>query len=307
MVHRYVFLWQQERALWSEVMERFLHLHECQGPGGFIDISQSTRSPCFLTKFTTNGLEVSIPGDGTISIKQEGSVRKFVSEVIETTFSGDEAVRRGQAVYYVTERAVFRRTAKHDVLELTEIAPGIDLQKDILDQMDFEPVISSDLKSMDERIFKGEKVQARSMLFGTLEERCKYHEKSHAMFLNLFGITIESTEDIDWLIDGIIRILEPLVEKKGPLEMIVNYDGFDLRKGLEETYSAEVARVEKKYYKSAKRFAALAFHRAELGKKIRVSEWNPAALFDEFDQDKVLVGRQLLYWNSDSCGFLVGW
>lgn len=146
------------------------------GPGGFIDISQSTRNVCFMTSLTAKGLKVSCPGDGSLKIDQEGSVKKFVPKVFEKTFSGDEAVRRGQQVFYVTERAVFRRTADHDVIELVEVAQGVDMQKDVIDQMDFEPVISPDLKIMDPRIFKDEKMNVTTELFGTLEERCKYHE-----------------------------------------------------------------------------------------------------------------------------------
>jgi propionate CoA-transferase len=99
------------------------------GPGGFIDISQSTSCVVFVSPFTAKGLEVNIVGNGTISIKNEGTVRKFVSSVREKTFSGDEAVRRGQTVFYVTERAVFPRSAKHDTLELIEVASGVNVQK----------------------------------------------------------------------------------------------------------------------------------------------------------------------------------
>lgn len=146
------------------------------GPGGFIDISQSTRNICFMTSLTAKGLEVSCPGDGSLKIEKEGSVKKFVSEVFEKTFSGDEAVKRGQQVFYVTERAVFRRTAAHDQIELIEIAQGVDIQKDVIDQMDFDPVISPDLTIMDPRIFKTPKMNVTTELFGSLEERCKYHE-----------------------------------------------------------------------------------------------------------------------------------
>lgn len=100
------------------------------GAGGFVDISQSTKKICFMSTFTAKG-DVSIE-DGNISVRQEGKIRKFVDEVYERTFSGTEALRRGQNVYYVTERCVFRKTASHDELELIEIAPGIDLEKDIL-------------------------------------------------------------------------------------------------------------------------------------------------------------------------------
>lgn len=85
-------------------------------------------------------------------------------------------MRRGQQVFYVTERAVFRRTANHDVIELIEIAEGVDVQKDIVDQMDFTPVISPELKTMDPRIFMEPKMNVTTELFGSLEERCSYHK-----------------------------------------------------------------------------------------------------------------------------------
>jgi propionate CoA-transferase len=72
------------------------------GPGGFIDISQSTKNIFFMTPLTAKGLEIDLPGDGTLKVSKEGQVKKFVSEVFEKTYSGDEAVRRGQTVYYVT-------------------------------------------------------------------------------------------------------------------------------------------------------------------------------------------------------------
>ena len=173
-----------------------------------------------MTPLTTKGLGLSIPGDGTLKIETEGAVKKFVSGIFETTFSGDEAVRRGQSVTYVTERAVFRRSAKYDVLELIEIAPGVDLQKDILDQMEFAPAVSPNLKTMDPRIFMDEKMNMRSELFGTLKERCKYHATDHTMFLELFGITIDNEKDIKWLVEGLKGILDPLIEEKGPIEMV---------------------------------------------------------------------------------------
>ena len=77
-------------------------------------------------------------------------------QVPEITFNGREAYLRGQEVLYLTERAVFRQGEKG--LILTEIAPGVDLQKDVLDQMGFLPILSKDLKQMDPRIFQAEKM-----------------------------------------------------------------------------------------------------------------------------------------------------
>jgi propionate CoA-transferase len=151
-----------------------------------------------LTALTTKGLEVSCAGDGTLKIDKDGSVKKFVSDVLEKTFSGDEAVRRGQQVFFITERAVFRRTSDNEVIELIEIAPGIDLQKDVLDQMGFTPAISLDLKTMDVKIFLDTKMNITAELFVTLEERCKYYPGDHTLFLDLFGITLNSKEDVRW-------------------------------------------------------------------------------------------------------------
>lgn len=253
------------------------------GPGGFIDITQSTRMVCFMATFTTGDLEVSMPGDGTLKIEKEGRVKKFVPEVFEKTFSGDEAVRRGQTVHYVTERAVFRRSAQNDVLELIEIAPGVDLQRDVLDQMDFEPVISPNLVEMDRRIFVDEKMDVISELFGSLQERCTYHAEDHTLFVELFGISLNTEDDVRWFTNSLRSIVDPLVEAKGPIHAIIQYDGFDVRKGLEDMFSEEVAKTERDYYASVKRFTGASFHRAKLAKKLRMSEWDVEELYDEFD------------------------
>jgi hypothetical protein len=105
------------------------------------------------------------------------------------------------------------------------------------------------------------------------------------MFLELFGITLDTEEDVVSFLNGLARILEPLVKKKGRIKMVINYDGFDLRKGLEDVYSAKVATLEEKYYDSVKRFAGTAFRRAKLGKQIHMAEWDPKEMFAAFDKD----------------------
>ena len=129
----------------------------CTGPGGFINITQNARSVCFLGAFTAGAIDADI-GDGALRIRKDGPGTKFVEAVEQITFSADFARRQGQKVLYITERAVFRLTG--DGLTLTEIAPGADLQRDILNRMDFMPCIAEDLHLMDERIFR----QARMML-----------------------------------------------------------------------------------------------------------------------------------------------
>lgn len=255
------------------------------GPGGFINISQSTGNIVFMTPMTTKGLDISTTEKGDLVIDQEGQIKKFVRDVYEVTFSGDEAVRRGQNVFYVTERAVFRRTAKHKVLELIEIAPGIDLQKDVLDQLDFEPAISPNLKTMDPRIFMTDSMKVGAEMFGDLADRCKYHEDDHVLYLDLFGITLDNEDDIKWFFGSLRDILKPLCKTKGPIDMVVNYDGFDLHKGLEDVYVSYTEKLQADFYKSAKRFSGKAFHRAKLGKQIKMVDWDANQLFKEFDEN----------------------
>ena len=125
------------------------------GCGGFIDITQNSRRVHFCGTFTTGGLKIGT-GNGELRIAQEGKNKKFIRAVDQITFSARYACQSNQPVLFITERAVFRLAAEG--LELIEIAPGIDLQKDILAQMDFEPKISSELKLMDARIFRDEKM-----------------------------------------------------------------------------------------------------------------------------------------------------
>ncbi|MEN6623570.1 MAG: 3-oxoacid CoA-transferase, partial [Smithella sp.] len=120
------------------------------GPGGFVNISQSTQKIIFICTFMTGKTTLEIKG-GKLNIIEDGDVSKFVDKVEQITFSGEYANDTGKDILYVTERAVFKLTPGG--LELIEIAPGVDLEKDILSKMAFKPLVSSELKKMDSRIF----------------------------------------------------------------------------------------------------------------------------------------------------------
>jgi propionate CoA-transferase len=124
------------------------------GPGGFINISQNAKTMIFSGTFTAGGLDIGWANAKT-HIAREGNEKKFVSQVQQVTYSGALAARNGQRALYITERAVFRRN-EAGRLGLIEIAPGIDLDRDILAQMQFRPEISPALKEMDARIFRPE-------------------------------------------------------------------------------------------------------------------------------------------------------
>jgi propionate CoA-transferase len=121
------------------------------GSGGFIDISQNAKKVVFCGTFTANGLEVK-SGDGTLHIVTEGKVRKFLDSVEQITFNGEFAQSSGRTILYVTERAVFQLDQMG--FRLVEIAPGVDLERDILAQMDFVPQMDPELRLMDARIFR---------------------------------------------------------------------------------------------------------------------------------------------------------
>lgn len=123
------------------------------GAGGFIDITQNAKKVVYCGTFTAKGLKTACE-DGKLVIVQEGAKKKFVNQVEHITFSGKYAVQVKQPVLYITERAVFE--LRPEGVTLIEIAPGIDLQTQVLDQMEFMPKIAEDLKLMDERIFKDE-------------------------------------------------------------------------------------------------------------------------------------------------------
>jgi propionate CoA-transferase len=124
------------------------------GPGGFINISQNARTMVFSGTFTAGGLDIGW-SDGKTRISREGAEKKFVGKVQQVTYSGALAAQNGQRAFYITERAVFRRN-EAGRLELIEIAPGVDLERDILAQMQFRPAVSPALQAMDPRIFRPE-------------------------------------------------------------------------------------------------------------------------------------------------------
>jgi propionate CoA-transferase len=133
------------------------------GVGGFINISQHAKKVIFSGAFTAGEVDIFWPAGKTV-ISREGRFKKFVSHLEQVSYSGQFAQERNQEALYITERAVFRRSLKG--LELIEIAPGIDLDRDILAHMDFKPEIAEQLRMMDARLFHDEKMGLMGDLAG---------------------------------------------------------------------------------------------------------------------------------------------
>jgi propionate CoA-transferase len=121
-----------------------------RGPGGFPNISARTKKICFVGALTARGLDVGTQ-DGRLEIRSEGALPKFVDEVREVTFSGRLARSNGQEVRFITERAVF--ALREEGVTLIEIAEGIDLERDVLDQMAFRPIVPDVVGTIDPRVY----------------------------------------------------------------------------------------------------------------------------------------------------------
>ena len=128
------------------------------GPGGFPVIAGGAPRIYFAGAFTAGPTKINIQND-QLQIVRDGSISKFVKNVFRVFFSGRQAVKQGHEILYVTERAVF--TLTKDGLRLEEVAPGVDLDRDVLAKMDFVPLVNSSLREMDKRLFRQEKMNLK--------------------------------------------------------------------------------------------------------------------------------------------------
>ena len=127
------------------------------GIGGFMNVAAGASHPLFIAQMvagTRGNAPVYEFGNGQLKIVKEGNVKKFIKKVDQISFNGKIGLEQGKDITFITERAVFKLTKEG--MTLIEIAPGLDLQKDVLDQMEFEPIVSPDLKLMPAEIFNEE-------------------------------------------------------------------------------------------------------------------------------------------------------
>ncbi len=230
------------------------------GAGGFINISQTAKTVVFVGTFTAGQLVVEAR-DGSLAVLSEGRARKFVQQVEHRTYSGSQAWKRRQSALYVTERAVFRLC--EDGLELIEIAPGVDFERDILAQMDFRPVLRGEPKRMDPAIFREAPMGLRErMLAIPLDRRLTYDAEQNLLFINFERLKIRTPADIENVRAAIEAVLAPLGRR---IYAIVNYDNFDIAPEMIDGWTTMVKGLVDRHYWGVTRYTTSGFLRMKLG------------------------------------------
>jgi propionate CoA-transferase len=239
------------------------------GAGGFINISQNARKLVFVGTFTAKGLKVSAQ-DSALKIDQEGTVPKFIENVEQITFNGKYAASLGQDVLYVTERCVFKLTLQG--LELVEVAPGIDVEKDILAHMAFTPIIK-DPKLMNPTIFNETRMRLKqSMLSMNWDDRLHYIEAEDTVFANISGLSIETIEDLDVMREKLNAFFAGIGHK---VDVISNYDGVTIGPRLSSRFADMLSELETKHYNTATRYTTSAFLRQKMGQDLKSRKISP--------------------------------
>jgi propionate CoA-transferase len=228
------------------------------GAGGFINISQNARAVVFAGTFTASGLDIVVQ-DGALKIRKEGRARKFLDCVEQVTFSGIRAARLGQPVLYVTERCVFQ--LDKDGLRLVEIAPGVDLDRDILNLMEVPPIIR-DVAQMDSRIFRDAVMDLRvDLLHLDLPMRVALDAQNNQLFLNFEKMRVRNRDDIAMVRDAVARVCAP---HTGKVDVVANYDDCRIDDDLIGDWAQMVTGLTEQYYRTVTRYSGSAFMRLKL-------------------------------------------
>jgi propionate CoA-transferase len=239
------------------------------GAGGFINITQNARALVFAGTFTAGGLRVEA-GEGRLRVVQEGRSHKFVAAVEQVTFNGQLAASSGQRVLYVTERCVFRLTPAG--LALVEVAPGIDLERDILGLMDFLPIVA-DPKAMDERLFRAASMGLEAMLLDRpLADRFAFDPARAILFIDFAGYRVQHMAQVEAVREQVRSLVEPLGRK---VAAVIDYDGCTIDPTIAEAWFDMARDVQSRFYDKASRYTTSAFMRLKLGDALQRREMAP--------------------------------
>jgi propionate CoA-transferase len=253
------------------------------GAGGFINISQNARRVVFTGTLTAGGLAFEA-GEGRARILQEGRMRKCMEAVGQITFSGQEAALQHKPVLYVTERCVFELTPGG--VALVEVAPGIDLEAEVLSQLDFRPVLG-DIAEMDARIFTDAPMDLRTeLLHLDLADRIALDEAGKTLFINFEKLRVRGAADIEAIRDRVEEVCGPLERR---VDVVVNYDGTRIDEEIEHTYVEMVQALEERFYGTVTRYSGSAFMRRKLGQAF--SRAHAAHVFETSEEARRYLER----------------
>lgn len=253
------------------------------GAGGFINISQNARKVVFAGTFTAGGLRTQV-ANGKLTIVNEGRSEKFVQAVQQVTFSAIQAAHLGTEVLFVTERAVFR--LREGALQLTEVAPDVEIEADILAHMGFRPAMDT-VAQMAPEIFSEERFRLDAILFDLrLDERVVLDAAKNRLYLNFENLRLRSSSDVTAIRDAVLALIVPHGQR---VDVIVNYNLFELPPELEAEYATMVHALEREHYAKVSRFTANAFMRMKLEKSLtRVAAPH---LFETSEEARAFLGR----------------
>jgi propionate CoA-transferase len=239
------------------------------GAGGFINISQSARRVVFVGSFCAGDCDIAIE-DGRLRVARDAASTKFVAQVEHRTFAGRYAVARGQEVLYVTERCVFQLHPQG--LELIEVAPGIDVQRDILGRMDFAPIVR-EVRTMDARLFLDQPMDLRDELIGMpFDARFRYDPNRNTLFINFERYEVRTAKAIEAIARKIDSICAPLDRR---VHAVANYDGFVIDPRLEDAWAQSISGTTERWYDGITRYTTSAFLRAKLGNALARRKLSP--------------------------------
>jgi propionate CoA-transferase len=257
------------------------------GAGGFINISQSARKVVFVGSFCAGDAEVAVESGG-LRVMRDATARKFVAQVEHRTFAGRYAAARGQEVLYVTERCVFRLHPQG--LELIEVAPGIDMQRDILDRMDFAPIVSEvgEVRTMDARLFLDQPMGLRDRLVGMpFDARFRFDAGRNTLFINFERYEVRTAKTIDAIARKIDSICGPVGRR---VHAVANYEGFVIDPRLEDAWTHSAEQTGQRWYVGITRYATSAFLRAKLGAALARRRLSPLVFETEEEACAALSG-----------------
>jgi propionate CoA-transferase len=239
------------------------------GAGGFINITQNARALVFAGTFTAGGLRIAAEG-GRLKVLQEGRTPKFIDAVEQITFNGALAAAAGQRVLFVTERCVFRLTPRG--LELMEVAPGVELESEILAHMAFRPIVDAP-GLMDARIFRPEPMGLEGMLFDRpLAGRFTFDAARDMLFIDFAGYRVRRREQVEAVREQVSRLIGPLGRK---VEAVIDYDGCTIDPTIAEAWFDMAGEVQRLFYSKASRYTTSAFMRLKLGDALERREMAP--------------------------------